>query len=192
MVVVRGSQSLGPSKLKDNLNLESQAFCNAFASNPFPTFHFSCGLLRVTESVLCCHAFPTGSGYGRSQGKLLWAGLWLPRHSETVVRALRVKVALGKCSLEQLSLLVREENWRKQDSVQEPSRQPATSPGSLDRAPWTQLAQCGAHRLGQAGFPASAEWPLTVLLCWFTSWLSWPMIKGVVYLAFWGTLHRRC
>lgn len=52
-----------------------------------------------------------------------------------VVRAPRVKVALGKCSLEQLSLLVRDENWRKQDSVQEPSRQPSRSPGSLDRVP---------------------------------------------------------
>lgn len=67
-----------------------------------------------------------------------------------VVRALRVRVALGKCSLEQLSLLVRDENWRKQDSVQEPSRQPATSSGSLDRAPmdtigpvWGTLPQAG-------------------------------------------------
>lgn len=42
---------------------------------------------------------------------------------------------MSKRSLEQLSLLVMEENWRKQDSVQEPSRQPARSPGSLDRVP---------------------------------------------------------
>lgn len=42
---------------------------------------------------------------------------------------------MSKCSSERLSLLVRDENWRKQDSVQEPSRQPARSPGSLDRVP---------------------------------------------------------
>jgi hypothetical protein len=67
-----------------------------------------------------------------------------------LVGALRVKVALGKCSLEQLSLLVRDENWRKQDSVQEPSRQPARSPGILGRAPmdtigpvWGTLPRAG-------------------------------------------------
>lgn len=77
-----------------------------------------------------------------------------------VVRASRVKVALGKCSLEQLSLLVRDENWRKRDSVQEPSGQPARSPGSLDRVShghsWPSVGHTASGGLAadlQAGSP---------------------------------------
>ena len=58
---------------------------------------------------------------------------------------------LSKHSLEQLSLLVMDENRRKQDSVQEPSRQPARSPGSLDRVPhghnWPSVGHSTSGRL---------------------------------------------